>query len=101
SAPAPVAASPAPPARVLVALTGSLAGARRYPLSDPDGVAFNLPHARASRKVGTYAPDVTGLKSMWVRPLPGGGTHLRFFYTSARPAPRITLERDGVHVGAP
>jgi hypothetical protein len=86
---------PAPP---LVPLTGSLAGAKRYPLSSPDGVAFNLPHAHTSMKLGTYSPAVRGLKSMWVRALPGGGTHLRFFYSSAASAPRLELERDGVRV---
>jgi hypothetical protein len=100
AAPAPVEAAPAEPALV-VGLTGSLAGAKRYPLRSPDGVAFNLPHARASMKVGTYTPGVPGLKSMWVRPLPGGGTHLRFFFTAARPAPAVALEPDGVRVGAP
>jgi hypothetical protein len=91
----------AEPSRVLVALTGSLAGAKRYPLRDPDGVAFNLPRAHASVKVGTYTPDVRGLKAMWVRALPGGGTHLRFFFTATRSAPRIVLERDGVRVAGP
>jgi hypothetical protein len=118
AAPAPSSAEPVAPAPVpeplgepvqaaaaaaplVVALSGSIAGAKRYPLRDPDGVAFNLPHAHASMKVGTYTPEVPGLKSMWVRALPGGGTHLRFFYTSPRRAPRVTLERDGVRVGAP
>jgi len=103
----PVAPAPEPPAvkpvedaaPALIGLSGSISGAKRYPLRNPDGVAFNLPHARASMKIGTYTPDVPGLKSMWVRTLPGGGTHLRFFFTSARPAPRVTLERDGVRVG--
>jgi hypothetical protein len=96
--PVPAAEAPAP---VVVGLTGSIAGAKRYPLRSPDGVAFNLPHAHASMKIGTYTPDVPGVKSMWVRPLPGGGTHLRFFFTGARPAPQLTLEHDGVRVGAP
>jgi hypothetical protein len=82
------------PGKLLIALTGSLAGSTQYPLRDPDGVAFNLPHARARKKLGTYTPSVAGLKSMWVRALPAGGTHLRFFYGAARPAPRIVLERD-------
>jgi PilZ domain-containing protein len=85
----------------VVGLTGSIAGSRRYPLSNPDGVAFNLPHASATMKVGTYRPDVPGLRSVWVRALPGGGTHLRFHYTDARPAPRIELTRAGVRVTAP
>jgi hypothetical protein len=96
-----VAPSADEPARPLVALTGSIAGAKRYPLRNPDGVAFNLPHARAAMKVGTYTPDAPGLKAMWVRALPGGGTHLRFFFTAARSAPRLVLERDGVRVGGP
>jgi hypothetical protein len=97
-APAP-AAAPSP--EFTVGLTGSLAGSRRYPLSNPDGVAFNLPHASATMKVGTYRPDVPGLRSVWVRALPGGGTHLRFHYTDARPAPHIELTRAGVRVTAP
>jgi hypothetical protein len=102
-APEPPVAKPveAAASTTLVGLTGSLAGAKRYPLRNPDGVAFNLPHAHASMKIGTYSPDVPGVKSMWVRALPGGGTHLRFFFTGARPAPRVSLERDSVRVGAP
>jgi hypothetical protein len=96
----PVAAV-APSSDFVVGLTGSLAGSRRYPLSNPDGVAFNLPHASATMKFGTYRPDVPGLRSVWVRALPGGGTHLRFHYTDARPAPRIELTRAGVRVTTP
>jgi hypothetical protein len=102
SAGAPVAAPPvAPSSDFVVGLTGSFAGSRRYPLSDPDGVAFNLPHAYAAMKVGTYRPDVAGLRSVWVRALPAGGVHLRFYYTTVRPAPRIELTRTGVRVTAP
>jgi PilZ domain len=97
-APAPAVA---PPHDFTVGLTGSIAGSRRYPLGNPDGVAFNLPHASATMKVGTYRPDVPGLRSVWVRALPGGGTHLRFHYTDARPAPHIELTRTGVRVTAP
>jgi hypothetical protein len=104
AAEAPTAAAPAavaPLSQFVVGLTGSIAGARRYPLGNPDGVAFNLPHATATMKVGTYRPDVPGLRSVWVRALPGGGTHLRFHYTDARPAPHIELTRTGVRVTAP
>jgi hypothetical protein len=104
SAEAPVAA-PAPAVAqssdFVVGLTGSISGSRRYPLSNPDGVAFNLPNASAPMKFGTYRPDVPGLRSVCVRALPGGGTHLRFHYTNARPAPRIELTRTGVRVTAP
>jgi hypothetical protein len=99
---APVAASSvAPSSDFVVGFTGSFAGSRRYPLSDPDGIAFNLPHAYPAMKLGTYRPDVPGLRSVWVRALCGGGTHLRFYYTKARPAPRIDLTRTGVRVSAP
>jgi hypothetical protein len=91
----------APSSDFVVALTGSIAGSRRYPLSNPDGVAFNLPNASAAMKVGTYRPNVPGLRSVWVHALPNGGTHLRFHYTDARPAPRIELTRTGVRVTAP
>jgi hypothetical protein len=91
----------APSSDFVVSLMGSIAGSRRYPLSNPDGVAFNLPHASAAMKVGTYRPDVPGLRSVWVRALPGGGVHLRFHYTNDRPAPRIELTRTGVRVIAP
>ena len=81
-----------------VGLTGSLKGAHKYALHSPDGVAFNLPNAQAAVKVGTYRPAVRGLRTVWVRDLPGGGTHLRFFYTKSRPAPEIRLRSDGVRV---
>jgi hypothetical protein len=93
---APVAAS----ADFKVGLTGSLAGAQRYPLRNPDGVAFNLPRAHATMKIGTYRPEVPGLKSVWVRALAGGGTHLRFFFSQSRPAPRVELGRGAVRVSA-
>jgi hypothetical protein len=97
--PPAVAASTARDSRTFtVGLVGSLAGAHRYPLRAPDGVAFNLPHARPATKFGTYQPSVPGLRSVWVRPLPGGGTHLRFFFTSSRPSPRVELKHDAVRV---
>ncbi|HEY4392432.1 MAG TPA: hypothetical protein VGP64_00140, partial [Polyangia bacterium] len=83
-----------------VGLTGSLKRAHRYPLQAPDGVAFNLPNAHATRKVGTYRPAVRGLRTVWVRDLPGGGTHLRFYYDRSGPAPEVRLEADGVRAVA-
>jgi PilZ domain len=104
---ATAAAEPAPPdepvanpGEFVVGLVGSLKGAHRYLLHSPDGVAFNLPNAQATMKVGTYRPAVRGLRAVWVRELPGGGTHLRFFYTKSRPAPEVHLHTDGVRVGA-
>jgi hypothetical protein len=99
-APAPVAAAPAePPAADASAfdvdLEGSTAGAHRYVLRAPDGVGFNLPRARPSMKLGTYHPDVPGLRAVWLRPLPGGGTNARFYFKPGEPAPRVTL-KDGV-----
>jgi hypothetical protein len=91
----------APSSEFVVGLTGSLAGSLRYPLADPDGIAFNLPHATSAMKVGTYHPDVPGLRAVWVRALSGGGTHLRFYYTRVRPGPRIELMRTGVRVHSP
>ena len=84
----------------VVGLVGSLKGAHKYALHSPDGVAFNLPNAQATMKVGTYRPAVRGLRAVWVRELPGGGTHLRFFYTKSRPAPEVHLHTDGVRVAA-
>jgi len=106
-APEPVAAAPAPAEAMApavphgafeLALSGSIAGASHYPLRDPDGVVYNLPRARSDLKVGTYHPAVHGLKAVWVRALPGGGTHLRFFFTSAAAAPRVELAKDAVRV---
>ncbi|HEY2729984.1 MAG TPA: PilZ domain-containing protein [Polyangia bacterium] len=92
----------AKPETYSVALAGSLAGSRRYLLRDPDGIAFNLPHARAKVAFGIYRPRVPGLRSVWVHALPGGGINLRFFLTpqSPDPAPLIELARDGVRVTA-
>jgi hypothetical protein len=100
TAPAVEAAPAEEPGTLVVDLSGSLAGVKRYPLSKPDGVAFNLPRAHTSKRLGTYTPDIPGLKSVWVRALPGGGTHLRFYFASTLEAPRVVLERDGVRVGA-
>ncbi|HVR04007.1 MAG TPA: hypothetical protein VMT47_17865, partial [Polyangia bacterium] len=90
------------PGAYSVALTGSLTGSRRYLLRDPDGIAFNLPHARAKVAFGIYRPGVPGLRSVWVHALSGGGINLRFFLTpkSPDPAPRIELSRDAVRVTA-
>jgi hypothetical protein len=84
----------------VVGLVGSLKGAHKYALHTPDGVAFNLPNAHATMKVGTYRPAVKGLRAVWVRDLPGGGTHLRFFFAKSRPAPEVRLHTDGVRVAA-
>jgi hypothetical protein len=93
-------ASPDSTKEFAVALVGSLKGAHKYALHTPDGVAFNLPNAKATMKVGTYRPAVKGLRAVWVRDLPGGGTHLRFFYAKSRPAPEVRLHTDGVRVVA-
>jgi hypothetical protein len=85
-----------------VALEGSVKDAVRYPLRAPDGVAFNLPHARTPLKLGTYRPRVTGLRGVWIRPLAGGGINLRFFTTAAaKRGLRIDLDAEGVHVIPP
>ena len=91
---------PGPSREFAVGLVGSLKGAHKYALHSPDGVAFNLPNAQATMKVGTYRPAVRGLRAVWVRNLPGGGTHLRFFYAKSRPAPEVRLRADGVRVVA-
>jgi hypothetical protein len=96
-APEPVAAAPT---EFVVGLKGSVAGARRYLLANPDGVAFNLPRARATMKLGTYPSPAPGLRNVWVRALPGGGTHLRFHFESDQPAPTVELAEDGVHVSS-
>jgi hypothetical protein len=106
----PVAVVPAPPPTPVshvavephfkVGLTGSLAGARRYPLSAPAGVAFNLPRARPTLEMGTYETALRGVRAVWVRPLPGGGTHVRVLFTGARPAPRVTLGPGAIVVTA-
>jgi PilZ domain len=84
-----------------VGLAGTLEGVQRYPLRAPDGVAFNLPHAQSSLKVGVYRPGVRGLRAVWVRDLPGGGTHLRFYFGSSRARARIELDATGAHAFAP
>ena len=48
--------------------------------------------------LGTYRPNVPGLKSIWVRALPGGGANVRFFFVSPATAPRVQLARDAVSV---
>jgi hypothetical protein len=88
------------PAHFTVPLVGSLAGAARYALRGPDGVAYNLPHARAGLRIGTYRPDIEGLRAVWVRALPGGGTHLRFFFEPNAAPPDVELRSDGVLVVA-
>jgi hypothetical protein len=83
-----------------IGLKGSLAGFRRYFLRAPDGVAFNLPHAEAAIGHGTYEAALPGVRAVWVRPLAGGGTNVRVFFTAARPAPRVTLAPEGITVVA-
>jgi hypothetical protein len=98
AAPAPAVAAPEPAVEASgfdVDLEGSTAGAQRYLLRAPDGVGFNLPHARPSMKLGTYHPDVDGLRAVWLRPLPHGGTNARFYFKPGAPAPRVEL-RDGL-----
>jgi hypothetical protein len=97
-APPPV-AEPAPP-HFTIGLKGSLAGSRRYFLRAPDGVAFNLPHAEATIGHGTFEAALPGVRAVWVRPLAGGGTNVRVFFTAARPAPQVTLAPEGITVVA-
>jgi hypothetical protein len=85
---------------LVVGIAGSLKGAYGYPLHGPDGVAFNLPNAHATRKAGTYRPAVPGLRAVTVRDLSGGGTHVRVYYTAGGPTPEVRLDADGVRVGA-
>jgi hypothetical protein len=96
-------ASPEPsvePAHFRMPLVGSLAEAVRYPLRGPEGVAFNFPHARPTVRVGTYRPDVAGIRTIWVRALPGGGTHLRFLFDPGAAPPDVELGIDGIEVTA-
>jgi PilZ domain len=105
---APTVAAPAPPAPAVpasqhftIGLKGSLAGARRYLLRAPDGVAYNLPHADATIGLGTYEAALPGVRAVWVRALAGGGTNVRVFFTAARPAPSVSLAPEGITVVAP
>ncbi|HVZ71678.1 MAG TPA: PilZ domain-containing protein [Polyangia bacterium] len=98
--PPPAAKAASGPPHFTVGITGSLAGAVRYPLSSPDGVAFNLPHAQPTLKLGVYETALKGVRAVWVRPLAGGGTHVRVLFTASRPVPKVALRPDGVVVTA-
>jgi hypothetical protein len=101
--PEPVAPPPAvvaSPKHFTVGLTGSLAGANRYLLRAPDGVAYNVPRARPKLAMGTYEADLPGVRAVWVRPLAGGGTNVRVFFKAGAPEPRVALDADGVTVTA-
>jgi hypothetical protein len=93
--PAPVVAAPP---HFTVGIKGSLAGANRYLLRAPDGVAYNLPHAKPTLAMGTYEAALPGVRSVWVRPLAGGGTNVRVFFSSTGRPPNVKLDADGVTV---
>ncbi|HEX3698826.1 MAG TPA: PilZ domain-containing protein [Polyangia bacterium] len=71
--------------RATIAVRGSFARARQYPLSAPVGLAVNLPAARAVAPAGHYRSTVPGFREIWIYPLRGGGTHLRFLFAPPYP----------------
>jgi hypothetical protein len=86
-------------ATAVVPLQGSLEGARSYPLDEPPGMVVNLPAARATVPSGSYRQRRPGFRAIWVRPMSGGGTQLRFFFAGPHAGkPRVDLVRDSARV---
>jgi hypothetical protein len=81
-------------------LEGTTTGAHRYVLRAPDGIGYNLPHAKPAAKFGTYHPEVAGLRAVWLRPLPGGGTNARFYFKPGEPPPKVELVDGALRVAA-
>ncbi|HEY2901484.1 MAG TPA: PilZ domain-containing protein [Polyangia bacterium] len=71
--------------RASIPVRGSFARARQYPLSSPVGLGVNLPAARALPPAGHYRSTVPGFREIWIFPLRGGGTHLRFLFAPPYP----------------
>ncbi len=61
-------------------MRGSLANERHYALTSPPGMVVNLPGARPVPPMGRYRSSSRAFREIWIFPLRGGGTHLRFLF---------------------
>jgi hypothetical protein len=83
----------------VVPVSGSTAGAVKYPLTRPHGIAIDLPEAEASLAVGRHALFNDGFRFVSIRPRSGGGVRVTF--TFAYYTPRlldVTVDDAGVRV---
>jgi PilZ domain len=89
-------------AQATVAVRGSMAGERHYALTSPPGLVVNLPDARPVPPFGRYRSASNAVREVWINPLPGGGTHLRFLYRGlAAREPAVELSPGFVTVALP
>ncbi|HEY0705198.1 MAG TPA: PilZ domain-containing protein [Polyangia bacterium] len=69
----------------VVPVTGSTAGAVKYPLTRPNGIAVDLPEAETSLPIGRHAVFNDGFRFVSIRPRAGGGIRVAFTYAYYTP----------------
>ncbi|MFH1131007.1 MAG: PilZ domain-containing protein [Pseudomonadota bacterium] len=72
---------------LIIPITGSTKNAYRYELSNPAGVAVNLPHAKSTLPFGDYSTNRAGFGVVWVHERPNG-IHVRVHFTPDAPPNR-------------
>ena len=86
-------------ATAVVPVEGSTSGMWHYSLSRPRGLVVNLPHATPALPVGLHTLKHDGVRFVWVRALPEGGTQVRFIFTNPPPDERVLdVEEQAVKV---
>jgi hypothetical protein len=80
-----------------VALRGSTEGATSYKLADPNGIAVNLPKARARGNLGIQKVDQGPFRSIWLRKREGG-LQLRVMVRGDLPDYELKLSQDKIKV---
>ena len=69
----------------VVPVMGSTAGAVKYPLTQPRGIAIDLPLASAGLPLGRHAMFNDGFRFVSIRPRVGGGIRVAFTYAYYTP----------------
>jgi hypothetical protein len=82
---------------VTIPLDGPLDGLSHYALAGPDGIALKLPRASAPI-TGSTPLEVGRVERTWVKPLAGGGVHVRVFTRGGVPDYRISVVDGAVRV---
>jgi hypothetical protein len=81
-----------------IPIAGSARSAQTYPLVAPDGLAVNLPHARATLPHGVYPLHRNGFRLAWIKKR-GQGIHVRvLFDASASKRHRLLIRAEAIHV---
>jgi hypothetical protein len=79
-------------ARLSVPVAGSTSGLSTFRLTDPPGVAIDLPSARPAVPLRAYPLHREGFRSLWVRERPQGGLQVRVHFAART---NVAVESEG------